>query len=173
MLNPGYAGLAVAYTFVLFLLLGIVFFSRWAWPVKAAATVIAAAFCLISYVSMPELLGWPIAKNPPRTFRLHAAFVQQPDKLSKSKGVINLWLTDAADLTHGGMPRAFQFPYTAPLHEVVMNATARMNKGVPQLGEFRNSQSVAIAGLHDPAGGGPTSAPLTFYDIPDPLFPDK
>jgi len=173
MLNPGYAGLAAAYAIVLLLLLGIVFYSRWAWPVKVAATITAGAFCLISWVSVPELLGWPIAASPPQTFRLHAAYVQQPDKLSKTRGVINLWLTDAADLSRGGTPRAFQFPYTAPLHEVVMNATARMNKGVPQLGEFRNSQANTIAGLHDPAAGGQASAPLTFYDIPDPLFPDK
>ncbi len=173
MLNLGYAGLAVAYAFVALLLLGVILYSRWGWPVKAAGAVTAAAFCLISYASIPDLLGWPIAQDPPHKFRLHAAYVQQPDKLSKSKGAINLWLTDAEDLAKGGVPRAFQFPYSAPLHEVVINATSRMNKGVPQMGEFTHSHTNAVAGLHDPASGGSTTAPLVFFDIPDPLFPDK
>ncbi len=173
MLNPGYAGLTVAYVFVALLLLGILLYSRWGWPVKAAATVTTAAFCLISYASIPKLLGWPIAHNPPQKFLLHAAYIQQPDKLSKRKGTINLWLTDAQDLARGGVPRAYQFPYTAPLHEVVINATAKISKGVPQMGEFKDPHTSSIAGLHDPAGADQTSAPVTFFDIPDPLFPDK
>ncbi len=173
MLNAGYAGLTVAYVFVALLLLCIILYSRWGWPVKVAATVTTAAFCLVSYASIPDLLGWPIAQDLPHRFRLHAAHIQQPDKLSKSKGTINLWVTDAEDLAQGGVPRAFQFPYSPPLHEVVINATARMGKGVPQMGEFTNPHATAIAGLHDPAAAGQAAPPVTFFDIPDPLFPDK
>jgi hypothetical protein len=173
MLNSGYAGLTVAYAFVGLLLLGIILYARWRWPVKVAAAVITVAFCLVSYVSIPGLLGWPTAQDLPQKFLLHAAYVQQPDKLSKSKGTIDLWVTDAQDLARGEVPRAYQIPYSPPLHEVVINATAKMSKGVPQMGEFRNPHTSAIAGLHDPAAAGQLSVPLTFFDIPDPMFPDK
>jgi len=173
MLNSGYAGLTLAYVFVVLLLFGICIYARWRWPVKAAATVITVAFCLTSYVSIPGLLGWPSAHELPEKFLLHAAYVQQPDKLSKSKGVIDLWITDARDLARGGVPRAYQIPYSPPLHEVVINATAKLGKGVPQMGEFKNPHTSTIAGLHDPAAAGQTAVPLTFFDVPDPMFPDK
>ena len=173
MLDAGYAGLTAAYVFITLLTLAIIRYTRWGWPVKVTAAATTAVFCLVSYVSIPDLLGWPIAQDLPQKFRLHAAYIQQPDKLSKSKGTINLWVTDAQDLAQGGVPRAFQFPYSPPLHEAVLSATSRMGKGVPQMGEFTDPHANAIAGLHDPAAAGQTTTPVTFFDIPDPLFPDK
>lgn len=173
MVNLGSAGLMAAYVFVALLLLSVNLYSRWGAPVKSAATAMAAVFCLVSYLSIPELLGWPIAQDPPQKFRMHAAYVQQPDKLSRSKGAIHLWLTDVKDLAHNGAPRAFQFPYSAPMHEVVINATAKMNKGVPQMGEFKSPGEANFAVLVDPTRVGQQAAPVTFFDIPDPLFPDK
>jgi hypothetical protein len=171
--NLGFAGLVAAYVFTVLLLLSVNLYSRWRWQVKAGATAAAAAFYLVSYLSIPELLGWPVRQDPPEKFRLHAAYVQQPDKLTRSKGAIYLWLTDTRDLAHNGAPRAFRFPYSAPLHESVINATARINKGMPQMGEFRNPDDPNVTVLDDPTRLGQKSAPITFYDIPDPLFPDK
>ncbi len=173
MMNLGFAGLTAAYVFIALLLLSINLYSRWRWPVKAAAAVAAAAFYLVAYLSLPELLGWPIERDPPQKFRLHAAYVQQPDKLTRSKGAIYLWLTDSEDLAHMGAPRAYKFPYTAPTHEVVINAMSRINKGQAQMGEFRNPNDPNITVLDDPTRVGQKSAPVTFFDIPDPLFPDK
>ncbi len=173
MLSTGSAGLVVAYVFVALLLLGLNLYSRWHRVVKAAVTLATVAFCLLTWLSIPELLGWPVAESPPQKFRLHAAHIQQPDKVSKHKGTINLWLTDVRNLAQGGVPRAYALPYSAPLHEIVLNAMGKMVKGVPQMGEFKVSGGSKISGLDDPAHAAQTSAPIAFYDIPDPLFPDK
>jgi hypothetical protein len=172
-MNAGYAGLAAAYIFSALLLLGFYLRARRSWPVKAATAALAAAFFLGTWISIPGLLGWPVDRAPPRKFRLHAAHVQQPDKASKSKGAIYLWLTDAGDLAHNGIPRAYEFPYSAPLHETVMNATARLNKGMPQMGELRGPRRAASAVLDDPSRAGQGSVSFAFFDIPDPLFSDK
>lgn len=159
--------------FITLLLLSINLYSRWGWPVKAGAIIAAAVFYVVSYLSIPKLLGWPTMQDPPAKFRLHAAYVQQPDKLTNSKGAIYLWLIDAQDLAHNGAPRAFGFPYSPPLHEVVINATAKINKGMPQMGEFKNPSDPNVTLLDDPTRVGQKSAPVAFFDIPDPLFPDK
>ncbi|MBI1732018.1 MAG: hypothetical protein HYR49_04525 [Gammaproteobacteria bacterium] len=173
MMHLGFAGLVAAYVFIVLLLLSINLHSRWGWRAKAGATVAAAVFYLVTYLSIPELLGWPIRRDPPAKFRLHAAYVQQPDKLTKSKGAIYMWLTDTRDFAHNGPPRAFQLPYSAPMHEAVINATARINKGMPQMGEFRNPDDPNVTLLDDPTRAGQKSAQVAFFDIPDPLFPDK
>lgn len=173
MMNPGMAGLVAAYIFIVLLALAVIFYTGWRRPVKAAVVAAVAGFCLVSWLSLPELLGWPVERDPPQRFRLHAAHVQQPDKLSKSQGAIYLWLTDSADLGRRPVPRAYRFPYTTATHEIVINAISRSNKGMAQMGEFRGAGGSSFSMLHDPASAGTPSLGVTFFDIPDPLFPDK
>ena len=173
MMKFGIAGLVAAYLVIALLLLKINMHSRWGRPVKAGVTLAALAFYLVSYLSIPELLGWPTAQGAPARFRLHAVHVQQPDKVSKSKGTIYLWLTDVRDLAQHAAPRAFQFPYSASMHDIVISATAKLARGVPQMGVFKLPPNAHVSGLDTAAGAALAAAPVTFFDVPDPLFPDK
>lgn len=166
----GYTGIIAAYVLAALLVLGLLLHSRWRWPVKAMAAGAVAALYLATWVSLPGLLGWPIERDLPRKFRLHSAHVQQPDKTTNTQGAIFLWVTDVNDLGRAGTPRAYRIPYTPPTHEVVINAVSRLHKGMAQMGEFTGH---IATGLHDPSRAGPAIAPITFFDIPDPLFPDK
>lgn len=169
----GVAGLIAAYIFIALLVLSINLYSRWSWPVKAGTVIAASALYIVSYLSVLDILGWPTRQALPERFRLVGTYVQQPDKLTEEKGAIYLWVTDLNDLARNGSPRSFRLPYSAPLHELVINATAKLNKGMPQMGEFRNPDDANVKIIDDPTRLGQTSAPVKFFDVPDPLFPDK
>ncbi|MBI2970691.1 MAG: hypothetical protein HYY36_08110 [Gammaproteobacteria bacterium] len=173
MTTLGFAGLTAAYVFVVALLLSINLYSRWPWPVKAGTILLATAFYAVSYLSIPPLLGWPVTGDLPAEFRLVAAQVREPDKITQDPGAIYLWVMDAGRLADDSAPRAFRLPYSAPTHDVVINATARLGKGVAQMGEFRKAVDPDARMLDEPARTGQTSAPVTFYDVPDPLYPEK
>ena len=98
MTDLGFVGLVSAYVLVAVLLLSVNLQSSWSWLVKAAVTVLTALFYVVTYLSLPQLLGWPIDGNLPEKFRLEAVLVQQPDKLTDSKGAIYAATGDA----HGG-----------------------------------------------------------------------
>ena len=169
----GVTGLIAAYVFIALLILSINLYSRWNWGVKAACIIVGTALYVVSYLSVLDILGWPTAQDLPQRFRLVGAYVQQPDKLTEYDGAIYLWLTDLDDLSSGGKPRSFRLPYSAPVHEQILNATAKLNKGMPQMGEFRNPDDDNMRILDDPTRLGQTSARIQFFDVPDPLFPDK
>lgn len=166
----GYLGIFAAYALLALLVMGVLVHSRWRWPVKATATVAVAAFYFVTWIAHPGILGWPVDRDLPRKFRLHSAYVQQPDKTSNSPGAIYLWVTDVEELGHRGTPRAYQIPYSAPAHEVVTNSMSRLHKGMSQMGELTGH---IVTGLHDPTRSASVLAPVTFFDIPDALFPDK
>lgn len=169
----GIAGLITAYVLVVILLLSINLYSNWNWQVKACSIIAATALFVVTYLSIPPLLGWPTTQMPPERFRLIAAHVQHPDKASGSPGEIYLWLSKIDDLTAIGQPRAYALPYNDTLHQAVVNAQAKMNKGMPQLGEVQDIDGPMKALVEDPTRGGIKSLPIQFYDMPDPLFPEK
>lgn len=169
----GMAGLVSAYVFVAALLLGVVLHSGWSWPVKAGSAVIGTLFYVVSCLSVPQLLGWPASANLPPEFRLVAAHVQQPDKATEDAGAIYLWITDARDLAASPAPRAFRLPYSAPTHERVLNASAKLNKGVAQTGEFSKDMDTKARTPGEPKHTGQISSPVQFYDVPDPLYPEQ
>lgn len=173
MMQAGYTGLIAAYAFLATLLVLVLRHARRSWPVKAAAVILCGVFFAVSWMSLPGLLGWPIPAPLPGKFRLHAVHIQQPDKVSRGEGAIYLWLTDAGDFARDGTPRAFALPYSAPLHEAVLAASARIAKGRAQMGEVTAFIDASAISLHDPNRVAGTTAPVRFYDIPDPLFPDK
>ena len=48
-----------------------------------------------------------------------------------------------------------------------------MRKGLPQLGEVREEQIGGNARPTDESQGGQKSVAIEFFDLPDPLFPEK
>ncbi len=173
MFTLGTSGLVAAYVLIALLLLSINLYSNWSWKIKGGTIIITSLFYIITYMSFPPLLGWPTDDNPPERFRLIAGHVEQPDKLTGDKGAIYLWMTQIDDLSSSAPPRAYVFPYSNALHEVVYNATSKLNKGIPQLGEFDDEHDNIIDELKDAPRSGQKSVKIQLYDLPDPLFPDK
>lgn len=168
----GIAGLITAYVLIAILLLSINLYSNWSWRIKAGAIIITTAFYIISYISFPPLLGWPTTQQPPERFKLLAAHVEQPDKSSGDEGAIYLWVNQIDDLTAYGEPRAYRLPYSDLMHEVVIKANAKLKKDIPQLGELNEEGAMQVE-VQDSSRAGVADAPIVFYDLPDPLFPEK
>ena len=153
------------------LLLSINLYSNWSWPVKAGTIIITTCFYVVAYFSIPPLLGWPTSEKLPHKFKLIAAEVAQPDKNTGAEGAIYLWLSDVDDLNSTHPPRAYRLKYSDLLHEQVLNAKIKMGKGVPQLGELKEPDT-PVQQL-DETRTSQASTKIEFYDLPDPLFPDK
>ena len=171
----GITGLIAAYILIALLLLSINLYSNWSWKIKGGTIIITSLFYIITYMSFPQLLGWPTSNNPPERFRLIAAHVVQPDKLTGNMGAIYLWLTQIDNLSSSAPPRAYVFPYSDALHEIIYNANSKLNKGIAQLGEFNDSHDDEnnIDKLKNAPRSGQKSVKIQLYDLPDPLFPDK
>lgn len=186
----GTSGLVAAYVVVALLLLALNLNSRWSWPVKAVAIVVVSALYVVTYYSFPPLLGWPTDQKPPKRFNLIAVYVQEPDKATGKVGEILLWAADMAQGPRGAEPRAYRMPFSPELHQKVEEAGNKIRKGLPQLGELREDKVGANATRASSAGGeqkkvdsqaraaesvagGQSSAIIDFYDLPDPLFPEK
>jgi hypothetical protein len=54
-----------------------------------------------------------------------------------------------------------------------VEAGVKLRKGLPQLGEVRDEDLGPHAAPTDESRGGQMSVHIDFYDLPDPLFPEK
>jgi hypothetical protein len=186
----GTSGLVAAYVVVALLLLVLNLNARWSWVVKAAAIVVVSMLYLVTYYSIPPLLGWPTEQQLPKRFNLIAVYVQEPDKATGRAGEILLWASDMAEGPRGAEPRAYRLAFSPALHEQVQEAGNKIRKGLPQLGEVKEEKiaghakaagsaegeqkKVDTAGkAADAVAGGQSSTIIEFYDLPDPLFPEK
>jgi hypothetical protein len=167
------SGLIAAYILIAILLLSINLYSKWSWQVKAGAIFITTVFYVVTYLSFAPLLGWPTEESPPGNFRLIAAHVQQPNKITGDDGAIYLWLSHIKDLSKNTPPRAYVFPYSNNFYEKIVAAKAKLNKGVPLLGEFEEIDEMNMVEVEDSSKMGQESINIDFYDLPDPLIPDK
>ena len=173
MVTLSVSGLIAAYILIALLLLSLNLYSKWSWQVKAGAIVITTLFYIVTYISFAPLLGWPTEDSPPNNFRLIAAHVQQPNKITGDEGAIYLWLAHIEDLSTNSPPRAYELPYSNGLYEKIVVANAKLNKGVPLLGEFEEIDEMNMVQVEDSARMGKESINIQFYDLPDPLIPDK
>ena len=170
----GQSGLIAAYVLLALLLLILNLYTRWPWKTKAALIVLVSAFYFVSYYSFPPLLGWPTAAELPKRFNLVAIYVQEPDKTSGDEGEIFLWATDLNKGPRVSEPRAYRVPFTGELHARVVEAGNKMRKGLPQLGEVKEEEDLGAGGRPtDESQGGQKSIAIEFFDLPDPLFPEK
>ncbi len=167
----GITGIIAAYILLGILLLSINLYSKWSWPVKAVTIIITSAFYVVTYYSFPPLLGWPTSQQPPAQFRLIAAHVSQPNKEMGKEGSIYLWLTEIKNMTDSPEPRAYELQYSNELHEKIINVNAKLDKDIAQLGEFKDPDDTF--NQVDEQKRGVKSVEIEFYDLPDPLFPDK
>lgn len=168
----GISGLIAAYILIAVLLLSVNLYSKWSWQVKGLMIIITSAFYIVSYFSFPPLLGWPTEQKLPSHFRLLASEVHQPDKLTGEEGYVYLWLIKIEDITASMMPRVYVLPYSNLLHEHIITAQSKIDHGIPQLGEYEEDDSMRQEVL-DSSETGQESPDIQFYDLPDPLFPEK
>lgn len=173
MVTLSISGLVAAYILIAVLLLSVNLYSKWSWQVKTGTILITTLFYILTYLSFPPLLGWPTDQSPPTNFRLISAHVRQPDKITGDDGAIYLWLTHIQDLSRNSPPRAYKFPYSNALHEKIVIANAKLNKNIALLGEIEETDEKGKLQVEDGSRMGQISANIQFYDLPDPLIPDK
>ncbi len=169
----GTSGLVAAYVLLALMLLVLNLYTQWPWRIKAAMVVLVTLFYFVSYLSLPPLLGWPTGSPLPKRFNLVAIFVQEPDKQSGEPGEIFLWATDLTDGASSAEPRAYRVEFSDELHTRVVAAGNKMRKGLPQIGEVSEKPRGASARPKDESEGGQKSVAIEFFDLPDPLFPEK
>lgn len=167
----GITGIVAAYILLGLLLLSINLYSKWSWPVKAATIIIVSVFYVVTYYSFPPLLGWPTSEHPPAQFRLIAAHVTQPNKELGKEGSVYLWLTEIKNMTDSPEPRAYELQYSSELHERIINVKSKLDKDIAQMGEFKEPDDTF--NQVDEQRFGVKSVQIEFYDLPDPLFPEK
>lgn len=155
-----------AFAVVGLLLLNVVFFTRFAWWIKLACVAMVAGLGLMTWRAMPDLLGWPTHAGIPPRFNLNAIHVVEPDKSGVNKGAIYLWVTRFATDTSGVVPRAVVLPFTPELQAKVAAAGTKLRKNLPQLGE--TIERVQPGDAH-----GRHMLDIDFFDLPDPLFPER
>jgi hypothetical protein len=165
-------GLIACYVALAVLLLTLNLYSHWPWRVKVLAIFLVAGFYLVSYFSIPPLLGWPTDAVVPERFKLAAVFVNEPDKAKGTEGAIYLWVTDVREGPDGPKPRSHRLPYSTQLHEKVNEAGNKLRKGIPQVGEIADGGFDRIK-PEDAFFGGDVSADVEFFDLPPPQLPDK
>ena len=173
MFTLGVTGIITGFILLAVLLLSINLYSKWPWYVKAGTIILTSIFYVITYVSFPPILGWPTEQDPPARFRLISAYVEQPNKMTGDEGGIYLWLSEIDDLSETPEPRAYKFPYSDPFHEKILKAQSKLNKNILQLGEIEEENSQNLENLEQKTRTTNISAKISFYDLPDPLFPEK
>ena len=159
-------GLSASYLALSVLLLSLNLRSAWRWPVKAAAIALSLGFLVLACVALEGMLGWPTAAAPPASFQLHAAVVDEPDRLSSSDGAIYLWLSPRdTEGRASGPPRAFALPYSRELHEQAARAQARLQDGrrVDGTAERRRAEHRQ----------GSRSLQVELFAAPPPQLPSK
>jgi len=169
----GISGLITAYVLVALLLLSLNLYSNWSWQVKAGCIIITSVFYIITYISFPPLLGWATEQDPPGKFRILSVHVNQPDKTTGSEGAIYLWTAGIENLATDVEPRAYKFEYSNDLHERVLQVKSKLNKSILQLGEFEDPDEMSLENLEQKTRTTQVTSKLQFYDLPDPLIPDK
>ncbi len=155
-----------AFGLVLVLLANVLFFTRFAWWVKVSCLAMVAGLYWMSWQAMPGLLGWPAHSGLSERFNLAAIHVIEPEKNGASKGAIYLWTSRFATASGQIVPRAFELPFTPELQLKLAAVSTKLRKRMPQLGEIVPSRA-------NGPSHGPKGIDLNFFDMPDPLFPER
>jgi hypothetical protein len=155
-----------AFAVLLLLLANVLLFTRFVWWVKGAAIALVVGLSWMSWQAMPELLGWPAHAGMPARFNVAGIQVIEPEKNGGSKGAIYLWVTGFATVHGEVIPRAFEIPFSPELQLKLAGVSTKLRKRLPQLGE-------EVPPNTHQAGHGARGVDLDFFDMPDPLFPER
>jgi hypothetical protein len=163
-MNWGLVGLFFAYAVLAILLYVLIRHTRWGFLIKTAATIAVGCLFYVSAHSYPPLIGWPTSVDLPKRFNLIGMSVEEPNKTTQTKGRIYIWVTDMEQQLGKNVPRAYVLPYTPALHNKLNDTSKKLRKNLPQLGESEKRRNETT---------GAMEVDLQFFDMPDPLFPEK
>lgn len=160
-MNAGMAGIILANLILGLLLLTLVVRTRWNFAVKGGAVICIIIFYHATFTSYPTLTGWPTTIRLPQRFSLEGVLFDEPNKATQSRGRIFIWITDLKDMKKP-VPRAYVLPYTPALHTSLYDASQKLRKQLPQLGEVVMVRNPITA---------KEEIELNFFDMPDVLLP--
>ena len=127
--------LALAYVFLLFLVLLALFRSEIGPGLKLVLASLCLGFYLWHYNALQGYLGWPAANGIPRNFELISSIVVEPNLKGDEEGAIYLWVRDLdGDQL---VPRAFRLPYKKLLHQKIDDTMRRQQQGERFVGKPR------------------------------------
>jgi hypothetical protein len=128
------------------------------WPPKLAAIVLTPGVAFMVWQESRPVTGWPTDGKPPADAVFVSASVEEPSR--RTKGAIYLWVTAPGEQK----PRAYQLPYSRPLHEQMHAALERTKRG-ERLGVRRQGE--------DSSTRSRTSSPFRVYRLPPPAAGPK
>jgi hypothetical protein len=142
--------LALAYVFLLFLVLLAIFRSEIGPGLKLVLAFLCLGFYFWHYNSLQNYLGWPAANGIPQNFELISSIVVEPNLKSDDAGAVYLWVRDLdGDQL---VPRSFRLPYQKLLHQQVDDTMQRQQQGERFVGKPR-------------AGGSANTTEIEFESI--------
>lgn len=127
--------LALAYVFLLFLVLLAVFKSEIGAGLKLVLASLCFGFYLWHYNSLQDYLGWPATDGIPRNFELISSIVVEPNLKNDEAGFIYIWVKDLDE--DQLLPRSFQLPYKKLLHRKIDDTMRRQQQGERFVGSPR------------------------------------
>lgn len=127
--------LALAYVFLLFLVLLAVLKSDLGAGLKFVLLSLCLGFYLWHYNALQDYLGWPASSGIPQNFELISSFTVEPDLKRDEPGSIFIWVRDLdSDLL---LPRSFRLPYQPQQHRQVNDTLQRQQQGERFVGRPR------------------------------------
>jgi hypothetical protein len=127
--------LALAYVFLLFLVLLAIFRSEIGAGLKLVLAFLCLGFYLWHYNSLQDYLGWPAADGIPPNFELISTIVVEPNLKNDEAGAIYIWVRDLD--RDQLVPRSFRLPYQKLLHQQVDDTMHRQQQGERFVGKPR------------------------------------
>lgn len=119
--------LALAYVFLLFLVLLAVLKSELAVGLKFVLAGLCLGFYLWHYLALKQHLGWPASIQVPDRFELIDSYTVEPDLKNDEIGAVYLWLRDLD--REGAPPRSIRLPYQRQLHRQVDDTLRKQRAG--------------------------------------------
>jgi len=112
---------------------------RW---VKVSAAVVVTGFYLCAWHGALGLLGWPAPGAPAGAVRVHAVWLDEPDRAGTTEGGVYFWVR-ALDPNGRpiGEPRAHALPWTRELAEAAQSAQEELAGGALLDGYFTGSKA--------------------------------
>jgi len=156
------------------------------WPIKVLLTFFLAFHSYSVYQALDSYAGWPAKEQMPQKALLFHAIVREPNPSRHDPGAIFLWVVplgrdDPDPFSYrpiSGVPRAYEIPYSRPMHEQTAQASKiiQQGNGRPVLIERGGSP----AGEGDGGGGGnnttygdDSGGGFRIRELPPPSLPDK
>lgn len=165
--------LAVAYIFLLALLVLVLLYGRIPWLLKLGLVLIASGLYWVSYQGWKQVQGWPSADELPTKFLLHASVIEEPNQEQGTLGRIFIWASSLQGNKPAGEPRAYTVAYDRELHASLQDALRNQRNGNVQIGVKERNKNVQDSVPVNVRQLGQLHEKLKFTELPDPALPEK